>query len=180
MVRTNTAGVAGGEPAAKSSGQADSSHHSNNRANAPAGTVVAIRPNLRHCPFCGFWLLRGTVMEALHSNNCPKMEQHRREEARREAIRLEAEAWRRADRERLRKSRGVPIRRSSAPLPERQPHRATRARLSDLQDALRWPELHGRLSAATGLPLEALERVAAGRSTMAAAAWRRLLAELGR
>lgn len=119
-------------------------------------------------------------MEALHGNNCPKMEQHRRQEAHREAFREELEQWRRADRERLRKARGVPIRRPSAPLPVRQPHKVDRERLALLRAALSYPEMHERLTEAARLPVQALERVAAGRSTLAPTTWRRLLLELDR
>ena len=28
--------------------------------------------NLRHCPHCGFWLLRGTIVEEDHGDRCRK------------------------------------------------------------------------------------------------------------
>jgi hypothetical protein len=102
-------------------------------------------------------------MEALHGNNCPKMEQHRRREARREAFRQELEQWRRADRERLRKARGVPIRKRSAPLPPHQPHVVTLARLERLSAALADPARASR-SHCPGRP--------AGRSVAAGGRWR--------
>ena len=108
------------------------------RLEKPASNVVPLSPSLRHCRFCGFWLRRGTVMEILHGNRCPKMEQHRREEARRGAFRQELGQWRRADRERLAKVIGkLPAtrRKTSAP-PTPRPHKAILPRLRALRAAL--------------------------------------------
>jgi hypothetical protein len=70
--------------------------------------------------------------------------------------------------------------RRRAPLPPSRPSAWHRERLELLQAALSYPEMHGRLTETTRLPLSALERVATGRSTMGATAWRRLLVELDR
>lgn len=78
--------------------------------------------------------------------------------------------WRRQDRERLRKARGVPIRRPSVAMPSPRVSK----RQAELRKALADKKLHQPLTEASGLPVAALERVAAGRSTLASTQWQRL------
>lgn len=112
------------------------------------------------CDHCGWLVPPSSATESLHRERCI--------EPRERAARL-TEA-------RSRKSRGVPIPKPDAP----RPHKAARERLTRLRCALDDQMMHPALMALTGLPVEALERVAAGRSTMSSSAWRRIMAELGR
>lgn len=144
------------------------------RAERPASNVVAFPRRVPRCEHCGWFVPPGSATEELHHAQCVEPRQ-RREQNRRELAALAAE-WRRQDRERLRKVRGVPVRKPAAPLPAPRVSR----RQAVLRQALADAALHQALMALTRLPLAALERVAAGRSTLPKCAWKRLLAELDR
>ena len=138
--------------------------------------VVPFRPPARpwQCPHCQTWVMPGSVTERGHGatpDRCRKL-----------VARQVREEWRRQDRERLRKA-GRPAaaaKRPATPLPPRQPHNATRRRLELLRAALSCPEMHPGLVALTRLSIEALERVAAGKTTLARTQWRRLAVLLGK
>ena len=127
-----------------------------------------------YCERCRSWVTRPTAAACAEA-----MAKIARITRQREAEAARAE-WHRQDRERLRKARGVPRRRPSDPLPKRQPHQAEQARIDRLRVGLNDPEMHPGLMALTRLPIEALERVAAGKSTLASTQWQRLAVLLGR
>lgn len=97
------------------------------------------------------------------------------------AARQVREEWRRQDRQRIRKARrpAEAAKRPDTPLPPRQPHKAASRRLELLQAALSCPEMHPGLVGLTRLSIEALERVAAGKTTLSRTQWRRLGMLLG-
>ena len=139
------------------------------------------RPRRPHqCAHCSWLVPPGSVTEAMHHKSCTLP--RREAAARAERIAAYRERCRQEARAKPPRRRGIGPRRldGPAPLPAPAPSAWQRERLELLQAALPYPEMQERLTGLTRLPLAALERVAAGRSTLAPTAWRRLLVELGR
>jgi hypothetical protein len=140
---------------------------------ATEASVLSFPRRVPRCEHCGWLVPPGTATEAAHHERCvlPRQRVARLAAYHRQQLQ-EAQAKAAAEAERLTRRR--------APLPPSRPSAWHRERLELLQAALSYPEMHGRLTETTRLPLSALERVATGRSTMGATAWRRLLVELDR
>lgn len=122
-------------------------------------------PSPWQCPRCGWYVPLQSATAVLHYQVCviPRLKAERLAE----------------DRHRLRKTRGVPIRRPGGPVPRRLPHQAAQERIARLRTALCDPEAREAIMAITRLPEAALDRVALGRSTLAPSTWRRLAPYLG-
>ena len=142
-------------------------------AENPASNVVAFPRRVARCEHCGWLVPPGSATEIARRERCTVPQQ--KAEARERRIAVLRERWRQKARERLRKARGAPIRRSRAPLPERQPHAVEQERIARLRMALCNPVTGRAIMAAARLPEAALDRVALGRSPLAAKLWRRLV-----
>jgi hypothetical protein len=136
---------------------------------------ACIIPWPRRVPQCEncLWLVPpGSATEIAHHKCCtvPREKAEARERRR--------EQWRQEDYERKASRARAPAERL-APVSPRQPSAWHRQRLVRLRFVLPDQVMAEALTDATGLPTEALERVAAGKSTLAATQWRRVLTVLG-
>jgi hypothetical protein len=131
------------------------------------------------CEHCGCLALPISATELRHYYLCTLPRQ--KAEARARRLERARSEWH-ATATKTPRYRGIGPRRPDgpAPLPARVPSAWHREQLELLQAALCYPEMRERLTALTRLPLDALERVATGRSTMGATPWRRVMAELDR
>lgn len=139
-----------------------------------SAAVLRFPRRVPRCDHCGWLVPPGSATESLHRERCIV--------PRERAARLAAYHERYREPARTSRKVGIGPRRPNgpAPLPPPQVSARHRTRLELLRAALAYPEMHQRLADTTRLPLSALERVAAGRSTLAPTAWRRIMAELGR
>ena len=136
-----------------------------------SASILRFPRQVPRCEHCGWLVPRGSATESIHHEICILPRQR--------AARLAAcrEQWRQKARARP-APRPATARPPRRPLPPREPHKSHGAKLLALRIGLDWPEYRERLTEATRLPLDALERVADGRSTMAPTLWRRVLAVL--
>jgi hypothetical protein len=150
-------------------------------AENPASNVVPFPRGAPQCEHCGRQVPPASATELRHYYLCTLPRQ--KAEARERRIAALRERCRQEERERLRKASRTRApaerRKPLAPLPPRQPSAWHRERLKLLRAALAYEEMHPALVALTRLPVGALERAAAGRSTLGGGTWRRLAALLG-